>query len=100
MGIVTDIILPLSLAFIMLSLGLGLTSSDFKRIIVQPKDFIVGAFSQIFILPLVAFILVLVWPLNPMIAVGVMILAAAPGGATSNILTSFAIRVMLLYLFL
>ena len=90
MGIVTDIILPLSLAFIMFSLGLGLTSSDFKRIIVQPKDFIVGAFSQIFILPLVAFILVLVWPLNPMIAVGVMILAAAPGGATSNILTSFA----------
>ena len=90
MGIVTDIILPLSLAFIMFSLGLGLTSNDFKRIIVQPKDFIVGAFSQIFILPLVAFILVLVWPLNPMIAVGVMILAAAPGGATSNILTSFA----------
>ena len=56
MGIVTDIILPLSLAFIMFSLGLGLTSSDFKRIIVQPKDFIVGAFSQIFILPLISLI--------------------------------------------
>ncbi len=90
MGIVTDIILPLSLAFIMFSLGLGLTSSDFKRIISQPKEFLVGAFSQIFILPLIAFILVLILPLNPMLAIGVMIIAAAPGGATSNILTSFA----------
>ncbi len=90
MGIVTDIILPLSLAFIMFSLGLGLTSNDFKRIVNKPKEFLVGAFSQIFILPLIAFILVLIWPLNPMLAVGVMIIAAAPGGATSNILTSFA----------
>ncbi len=90
MGIVTDIILPLSLAFIMFSLGLGLTSNDFRRIINKPKEFLVGAFSQIFILPLIAFILVLIWPLNPMLAIGVMIIAAAPGGATSNILTSFA----------
>jgi len=90
MGIITDVILPLALAFIMFSLGLGLTSKDFSRVIKQPKDFLVGAFSQIIILPLVALILVLIWPLSPELAVGVMLIAAAPGGATSNILTSFA----------
>jgi BASS family bile acid:Na+ symporter len=90
MGIITNVILPLALAFIMFSLGLGLTSKDFSRVFKQPKDFLVGAFSQIIILPLVALILVLIWPLSPELAVGVMLIAAAPGGATSNILTSFA----------
>tara|TARA_B100000686_G_scaffold73553_1_gene79355 strand:- start:102 stop:935 length:834 start_codon:yes stop_codon:yes gene_type:complete len=90
MNIVTDIILPIALAFIMFSLGLGLTLADFSRILLKPKEFFVGFFSQILILPIVALILVLIWPLSPEIAVGVMIIAVAPGGATSNILTSFA----------
>jgi BASS family bile acid:Na+ symporter len=90
MGLITDIFLPLSLAFIMLSLGLGLTGDDFLRIVKQPKDFFIGALSQIIILPIVAFLLVSVWSIAPELAVGVMIIAAAPGGATSNILTSFA----------
>ncbi len=90
MGIITDVVLPLSLAFIMFSLGLALNSSDFTRVIKQPKDFLIGAFSQIIILPLVALIIVILWPLSPELAVGVMLIAAAPGGATSNIITSFA----------
>ena len=90
MGIVTDVILPIALAFIMFSLGLGLTFSDFARVARQPKDFFAGAFSQIILLPLVALILISLWPLSPELALGVMIIAAAPGGVTSNLLTSFA----------
>ena len=90
MNIVTDVILPLALAFIMFALGLGLTSADFLRVIKQPRDFFVGAFSQIIILPVIAFILVKIWPLSPELAIGIMIIAAAPGGVTSNLLTSFA----------
>ncbi len=90
MNIVTDVILPIALAFIMFSLGLGLSISDFTRIFLKPKEFLIGFVSQLIILPIIALILVLVWPLSPEIAIGVMILAAAPGGATSNILTSFA----------
>ena len=90
MNIVTDLILPIALAFIMFSLGLGLSLNDFTRIFLKPKEFIVGFTSQLIILPIVALILVLILPASPEIAIGVMILAAAPGGATSNILTSFA----------
>ena len=90
MGIVVDVILPLALAFIMFSLGLGLTGNDFLRVAKQPRDFFVGAFSQIIILPIIGFILVTIWPIAPELAIGVMIIAAAPGGVTSNILTSFA----------
>ena len=90
MNIVTDVILPLALAFIMFALGLGLTGADFLRVIKQPRDFFVGAFSQIIILPIIAFILVKIWPVAPELAIGVMIIAAAPGGVTSNLLTSFA----------
>ena len=90
MNIVTDVILPLALAFIMFVLGLGLTGSDFLRVTKQPRDFFVGAFSQIILLPIIAFVLVKVWPIAPELAIGVMIIAAAPGGVTSNLLTSFA----------
>ena len=90
MNIVTDVILPLALAFIMLVLGLGLTGADFLRVIKQPRDFFVGAFSQIILLPIIAFVLVKVWSIAPELAIGVMIIAAAPGGVTSNLLTSFA----------
>ena len=90
MNIVTDVILPLALAFIMFVLGLGLTGSDFLRVIKQPRDFLIGAFSQIILLPIIAFILVKMWSIAPELAIGVMIIAAAPGGVTSNLLTSFA----------
>ncbi len=90
MGIVTDVILPLSLAFIMFSLGLGLSLSDFTRVFFKPRDFLIGLFFQIIVLPIVAIIIVLFWPLTPELAIGVMILAAAPGGVTSNVLTSYA----------
>ena len=90
MNIVTDVILPLALAFIMFALGLGLTGADFLRVVKQPKDFFVGTISQIILLPTIAFILISIWPVSPELAIGVMIIAAAPGGVTSNILTSFA----------
>ena len=90
MGIVTDVILPLSLAFIMFSLGLGLSINDFTRVFFKPRDFLIGLFFQIIVLPIVAIIIVLFWPLTPELAIGVMILAAAPGGVTSNVLTSYA----------
>ena len=90
MGFVTDVVLPLALAFIMFALGLGLTFDDFARVAKQPRDFIVGALSQLLLLPAVAFLLVSLWPLPPELALGVMIIAAAPGGVTSNILTAFA----------
>ena len=90
MNIVTDVILPLALAFIMFVLGLGLTGSDFLRVVKQPRDFFVGAFSQVILLPIIAFILVKIWPIAPELAIGVMIIAAAPGGVTSNLLTSLA----------
>ena len=90
MNIVTDVILPLALAFIMFALGLGLTGADFLRVIKQPRDFLVGFFSQIILLPVIAFILIKIWSISPELAIGVMIIAAAPGGVTSNILTSFA----------
>ena len=90
MNIVTDVILPLALAFIMFVLGLGLTGADFLRVIKQPRDFFVGSFSQIILLPIIAFLLIKIWPIAPELAIGVMIIAAAPGGVTSNLLTSFA----------
>ena len=90
MGIITDVILPMSLAFIMFSLGLGLTINDFTRVFFKPRDFLIGLFFQIIVLPIVAIIIVLFWPLTPELAIGVMILAAAPGGVTSNVLTSYA----------
>jgi BASS family bile acid:Na+ symporter len=90
MGSVTNVVLPLALAFIMFALGLGLTADDFARVVKNPRDFIVGAASQLILLPVVAFLLVSLWSLPPELALGVMIIAAAPGGVTSNILTAFA----------
>ena len=90
MGIINDVILPLSLAFIMFSLGLGLSINDFTRVFFKPRDFMIGLFFQIIVLPIVAIIIVLFWPLTPELAIGCMILAAAPGGVTSNVLTSYA----------
>ena len=90
MSIVIDVFLPLALAFIMFALGLGLTFADFARVAKAPRDFLVGAAAQLILLPAVAFALVSICSLPPELALGVMIIAAAPGGVTSNILTAFA----------
>ncbi|MDC3233422.1 bile acid:sodium symporter family protein [Pelagibacteraceae bacterium] len=83
-------IAPLCLAIIMFGLGLGLTTKDFTRVIKTPKDFIVGFLSQVILLPIIAFGLILIIPMPIEIAMGVMVIAAAPGGVTSNVLTKFA----------
>ena len=83
-------IAPICLAIIMLGLGLGLTAQDFLRVIKNPKDFVIGFLSQVILLPIVAIILISLISLPIEIAMGVMIIAAAPGGVTSNILTKFA----------
>ena len=83
-------IAPICLALIMFGLGLGLTTKDFLRVIKTPRDFIIGFLSQVIILPIIAFGLILIIPMPIEIAMGVMIIAAAPGGVTSNVLTKFA----------
>jgi len=89
MEIVTKIA-PIALALIMLGLGLGLTTQDFTRVLKQPRDFLIGFVCQLILLPFVAFILIKLTNLPIELALGVMIIAAAPGGVTSNILTKFA----------
>lgn len=89
MEIVTKIA-PIALALIMLGLGLGLTTEDFKRVLKNPLIFTVGLTTQIILLPIIAYILVLLIKVPLEIAVGVMIIAAAPGGVTSNVMTKFA----------
>jgi len=90
MGSVVDIFLPLALAFMMVTVGLGLTVSDFARVVTRPKDVLTGLVLQIIVLPAVAFGLISVWPLSPEIAIGVLLIAIAPGGVTSNYLTALA----------
>ena len=89
MEIVTKIA-PIALALIMLGLGLGLTIQDFTRVAKQPKDFLVGLICQLILLPIIAFILIKILNTPMELALGVMIIAAAPGGVTSNVLTKFA----------
>jgi len=83
-------IAPIALAIIMFGLGLGLEVKDFKRVILSPKDFATGFICQVILLPIIAFILIKIFPLPLEIALGVMVIAAAPGGVTSNVLTKFA----------
>lgn len=89
MEIVTTIA-PIALALIMLALGLGLSLENFANVIKQPKDFLVGLICQLILLPIIAFILIKIFNTSPELAIGVMIIAAAPGGVTSNVLTKFA----------
>ena len=89
MEIVTKIA-PIALALIMLGLGTSLTLEEFKRVVKQPKDFIVGFICQLVLLPIIAFALIKIMNTPIELALGVMIIAAAPGGVTSNILTKFA----------
>lgn len=87
---IIDIFLPLSLIFIMFALGLGLTLNDFINLLHTPKAFFVGIMNQMFLLPLVAFIIISLMGITREIAVGMMILASCPGGVTSNIITKLA----------
>ena len=85
-----DIFLPLSLVFIMFTLGLGLTINDFKNVIKEPRAFGIGLINQMVLLPLFAFIIIILFGLTNELAVGMMILACCPGGVTSNVITKLA----------
>ena len=87
---IIDIFLPLSLVFIMFTLGIGLTTKDFKNILLEPKAFGLGVFNQMIILPIVTFSIVHIIGLTNEMAVGMMILACCPGGVTSNMITKLA----------
>jgi len=89
MGIVTTIA-PIALALIMLGLGASLTVKDFTRVASNPKDFFIGIFCQLVLLPIVAYFLIIILRTPVELALGVMLIAAAPGGVTSNVLTKFA----------
>ena len=87
---IIDIFLPLSLVFIMFTLGLSLTTADFQRVVIEPKAFGVGILNQMIILPIIAFMIVNLFGLTSEMAVGMMILACCPGGVTSNMITKLA----------
>ena len=87
---IIDIFLPASLIFIMLTLGLGLELSDFTNLVRKPRSFFVGLTNQILLLPLVTYIIILLFGITKEAAVGMMILACCPGGVTSNIITKLA----------
>ena len=83
-------IAPIGLAIIMLTLGFGLTVQDFLRVFKIPKDFLIGFVCQLILLPIVAFIIVLLLKPIPELAIGLMLISCAPGGVTSNVITKFA----------
>jgi BASS family bile acid:Na+ symporter len=87
----TAVLLPLALFIIMLGMGLGLTVDDFKRVVVEPRAMVLGLLAQLVMLPLVGLGLAIAFPLSPELAVGVMVLAACPGGPTSNLI-SYLVR--------
>ena len=89
-NVIIDVILPLSLAFIMFSLGLGLTVTDFSLVFTEPKAFAIGITNQMIVLPIIGFGIATFFGLSGEMAVGLMILACCPGGVTSNILTKLA----------
>tara|TARA_B100001121_G_scaffold243293_1_gene217866 strand:- start:648 stop:1499 length:852 start_codon:yes stop_codon:yes gene_type:complete len=89
MGIVTTIA-PVALALIMLGLGASLTVKDFTRVFQSPKEFFIGLICQLILLPIIAYLLIIVLKTPIELALGVMLIASAPGGVTSNVLTKFA----------
>ncbi|MFD0558970.1 BASS family bile acid:Na+ symporter [Stackebrandtia endophytica] len=84
-SVLTTVFLPVALGVVMLGLGLGLTTADFRRILVYPKAVIVALICQLFLLPALCFGLVLAFDLSPALAIGMMLLAASPGGTTANL---------------
>lgn len=89
-GILTTTVLPISLFIIMIGMGLSLTLGDFKRVVRYPRAVMIGLVNQLILLPIIAYILVQVIPLSPTLMVGMMLLAACPGGATSNLIAHVA----------
>jgi len=89
MGIVTTIA-PIALALIMLGLGASLTVKDFTRVFQSPKEFFIGLVCQLILLPIIAYLLIIILKTPIELALGVMLIASAPGGVTSNVLTKFA----------
>lgn len=89
-SILTLVLLPLAIAIIMIGLGLSLTIDDFKRVVVYPKAVIIGLVCQMLILPVVCFFIAIGFNLSPELAVGLMLLSAAPGGATANLYSHLA----------
>ena len=87
---ISTIILGVSLMIIMLGMGLSIVVEDFKRIFYQPKAIFIGLFNQIIILPFIAFILAILFSVKTETAIGLMILAACPGGPTSNLISHLA----------
>jgi BASS family bile acid:Na+ symporter len=81
----TLVLLPLALGIVMLGLGLGLTVADFRRVLAYPKAVLIALACQVILLPAVCFGLVVAFDLDPLLAVGMMLLAAAPGGTTANL---------------
>ena len=89
-GVLTTVVLPLSLFIIMLGMGMTLVVDDFKRVLVYPKAVTLGLLGQLAILPIVGFTIAKLFPMTPELAVGIMILAACPGGVTSNMIAHLA----------
>ncbi|MCL6268213.1 bile acid:sodium symporter family protein [Flagellimonas myxillae] len=85
--LISKVFLPLSLAIIMLGMGMTLVPADFARIIKYPKAILIGLTNQFIILPIIGFLLAIAFDLNPVMAVGLLILATCPGGPTSNLIT-------------
>ena len=88
--IITQIFLPISLAIIMFGMGLTLVANDFGRLFIYPKEVLVGLFNQLIFLPLIGFLIILLFDLNSSMAIGIMILSLCPGGPTSNLITQVA----------
>jgi bile acid:Na+ symporter, BASS family len=86
----TAVFLPLALFIIMLGMGLSLTVEDFRRVVIYPKSVVIGLVAQLIMLPIVGFGIASLFPLEPALAVGIMILVACPGGPTSNMITLLA----------
>ena len=87
---IIDVALPVSLAFIMFTLGMGLTIADFRNVVRYPKAFTVGLINQMVLLPLVGYIIIRIFGISGELAVGLMILSACPGGVTANVVTKLA----------
>jgi len=88
--IITQIFLPISLAIIMFGMGLTLIANDFGRLFIYPKEVLIGLFNQLIFLPLIGFLIILLFDLNSSMAIGIMILSLCPGGPTSNLITQVA----------
>lgn len=89
-NLLTELFLPLALGIIMLGMGLALTLDDFKRILLYPKAVFIGLINQLILLPLTGFALMYFWDLEPVYAVGIILIAACPGGPTSNLFAYLA----------